>query len=86
MSNNQTVALDREELRAFIADELELPTESITDDAQFASELGVDSLAAMEIIVQLEKKYRVKMSEKELPEITDLNSIYNLISNKLQAA
>lgn len=82
----KTTEFTREDLREFIADELELSTEDLTDEAEFTTELGVDSLVAMEIIVQLEKRYGVKMSEDELPEITSLNSVYNLISTKLKAA
>jgi acyl carrier protein len=85
VSNSQDTMLDREDLREFLAVELELPAEQVTDDAQFAADLGVDSLIAMEIIVQLEKRYGVQMDESELAEITSLNSVYNLLAGKLQA-
>lgn len=85
MSNNQTVALDRRELREFLAEELEVPEGDFTDETQF-SDLGVDSLVAMEIVVQLEKRYKVKMDEEELPQITSVNSVYELLSTKLGAA
>ncbi|MFJ4650546.1 acyl carrier protein [Nocardia sp. NPDC088792] len=85
MSNSGTAVLDREELRALVADELELDVEEVTDTAEFAADLGVDSLSAMEVIVVLQKKYRVKFSEDELPEVTSLGALYELISGKLRA-
>lgn len=85
MSNNGTIELDREELRAFVADELEVELEELTDDAEFAADLGVDSLAAMEVIVVLQKKYRVKISEDELPEVMSLDILHDLIAEKLGA-
>ncbi|MFI1918364.1 acyl carrier protein [Nocardia sp. NPDC020380] len=86
MSNIEATVLDREELRAFVADELELPVEEVTDTARFAADLGVDSLSAMEVIVVLQKKYRVKFSEDELPEVTGLGTLYDLLAGKLRAA
>ncbi|WP_069163321.1 acyl carrier protein [Nocardia altamirensis] len=78
--------LDRAELRAFVADELEFSADEITDTAEFAADLGVDSLSAMELIVVLQKKYRVKLREDELPEVLSLGVLYDLIADKLRAA
>ncbi|MFG1796128.1 acyl carrier protein [Nocardia sp. NPDC049149] len=78
--------LDRAELRAFVADELEFAADEITDTAEFAADLGVDSLSAMELIVVLQKKYRVKLREDELPEVLSLGVLYDLIADKLRAA
>ncbi|WP_405163011.1 acyl carrier protein [Nocardia sp. NBC_01499] len=85
MSNNETSVLDREELRALIADELELPVETLTDTAGFAADLGVDSLSAMEVIVLVQKTYRVKIGEEELPEVLSLGALYDLVADKLSA-
>jgi acyl carrier protein len=79
----QTVRVDKEELRALVADVLELPVEEVTDDADFINDLEVDSLAALEIEIRLESKYGVKMDDSELTTISSLNRVYQLLKSKL---
>ncbi len=86
MSGNQTSSVDIEELRALIAEELELPVEDVTDDAQLADDLDVDSLSAMEIAVLLEKKYKIKISEDEIKTLTTLLAIHDLVAAKVEAS
>lgn len=77
-------APDLEELRAFVADVLDVEEEDVTDDADFMKELGVDSLMALEVMVVLEKKYSVKLQEQEMKEITCLRKVYDLLASKLE--
>ncbi len=85
MSSSQTSGVDIEEMRALIAEELELPVEEVTDDADLASDLSVDSLSAMEIAVLLEKKYKIRISEEEIKSLTSLLTIHGLVSAKVDA-
>jgi acyl carrier protein len=86
MSGNQTSDVDIEDLRALLAEELELPVEEVTDDANLATDLEVDSLSAMEIAVLLEKKYKIKISEDEIKSLTSLQVIHKLVAAKVDAA
>ncbi|WP_030562930.1 acyl carrier protein [Streptomyces aureocirculatus] len=86
MSDNPTAGVNREDLRALIAEELELPTEEVTDEANLRTDLAVDSLTAMEVAVQLEKKYRIKIDEEEIKSLTTLATIHQLVSAKLETA
>lgn len=86
MSSNHASAVDIEEIRALIAEELELGVEEVTDDADLASDLEVDSLSAMEIAVLLEKKFQIKISEEEIKSLTSLPVIHKLVSAKVDAA
>jgi acyl carrier protein len=74
------------ELRQTIAEILDVPAESITDNARFIDDLGVDSLMALEIMVVLEKKYAIKIAEAELPRITCLRAVYDVVNEKRTAA
>jgi acyl carrier protein len=82
----QNISVDREELRALIADVVELPVEEVTDDADFINDLEVDSLVALEIAVRLEKKYSVKMDDSELKTISSLKRVHQLLESKLDDA
>jgi acyl carrier protein len=78
--------LDKEELRRIVARVLDVDVAEITDDAKFVDDLEVDSLLALEIVVVLEKQYGVKLPESELRQIVTLQSAYDLLAGKLQAA
>jgi acyl carrier protein len=85
MSTN-VKTLDPEELRGFVADVLDLDPESVTDDAHFVAELGVDSLKALEVLVALERKYQIKISEDEVRDMTTFAEVRELVEGKLAAA
>ena len=46
-----------EEVREIISEVLELEPGELTDDGSFVEDYGADSLRAIEILAQLEKKY-----------------------------
>ncbi|AQW51050.1 acyl carrier protein [Streptomyces violaceusniger] len=77
-------ALDMDELRTFVADVLDVDEEDVTDDADFVKTLGVDSLMALEVMVVLEKKYSVKLEEREMKDITTLRKVHDLLASKLE--
>lgn len=79
------MSVDLEDLRALIAEELELPVDEVTDDADLKNDLSVDSLTAMEVAVQLEKKYRIKIDEEEIGTLTSLKTIHRIVSAKVGA-
>ena len=70
MSNNR-----EEEVKKIIADITEVPVEKLTPDADFFKDLGIDSLKAIEIVAAFEKKYRIIIPEKDIPNIRTLKQI-----------
>lgn len=79
----QSVSVDREDLRALVADVLELPVEKVTDDADFINDLEIDSLVALEIAIRIEKKYGVNIDDSELKTVP---SLHQLLKSKLDGA
>ncbi|MFB7307322.1 acyl carrier protein [Streptomyces sp. NPDC056192] len=84
MSENTAVAVDTEELRSLVADALELPVEEVTDEAHFVDDLQVDSLMALEIVVNLEKKYGIKVAESDFKQVSNLLQVRALVDAKLK--
>ncbi|MEU9375629.1 acyl carrier protein [Streptomyces sp. NPDC048255] len=78
--------LDKEELRATVAEILDVEAEDVSDDAHFLEDLEVDSLMALEVVVVLEKKYGVKFSEAELRDVVTLQRAHGLLAEKLLAS
>ncbi|MFJ2738076.1 acyl carrier protein [Streptomyces sp. NPDC087440] len=84
MSENTAVAVDTEELRSLVADALELPVEEVTDEAHFVDDLQVDSLMALEIVVNLEKKYAIKVDESDFKQVSNLLQVRALVDSRLK--
>ncbi len=73
----------KDELRHIIAEVTEV--EDIPEDTPFA-DLGIDSMMAIEIIADVEKKYDVSISEDELSELTNLRAVFDKVQEKLAEA
>ncbi|MCB5181524.1 acyl carrier protein [Streptomyces antimicrobicus] len=78
--------LDKEELRAVVAQVLDVDVAEVTDHVRFIDDLEVDSLMALEIVVVLEKKYGIKLPESDLKQITTLQSAYDVLLARLATA
>jgi acyl carrier protein len=75
--------LDPEELRGLVASVLDLDANAVTDSADFVKDLNVDSLMALEVMVALEKKYKIALDEDELKNITSFGQVRDLVQAKL---
>jgi acyl carrier protein len=64
-----------EEVRTLVSEIIEVPVEKLVPDADFFKDLGVDSLKAIEIVAAFEKKYRIIIPEKDIPNIRNLRQI-----------
>lgn len=75
--------MDREvlfkEIRNIVADVVEVDEEEIESDTSFVDDLEVDSMIGLEILVAIEKKYKVKIPEERLSDITSLNDTVALV-------
>lgn len=47
--------------------------DSITDEAHFINELGLDSMMLLEILSNLERQYKISIPEEEFPNMVTLN-------------
>ena len=66
------------EIRALVAEILEIDEEKITPNARFVEELGMDSMMALEILASVEKKYKIKISEEYLTKVTSLDNMVEI--------
>ena len=70
----------RETLRSVVAEVTEL--DEIPDSTPF-KELGIDSMMAIEIIAELERRYKLKIPEGEIEKVVDLDSLVTLLRSRL---
>ncbi|WP_367135426.1 MULTISPECIES: acyl carrier protein [Streptomyces] len=84
MSAQPTInTLDVEELRAVVADALELPVEEVTDDARFKEDLDVDSLISLEIAVRIEEQYGIRVDDSDLADLGTFRLISELVRDRV---
>jgi acyl carrier protein len=69
------------EIAEMVAEITEVPVEKLTPEADFFTELGVDSLKAIEIVAAFEKRYKIIVPEKDIPKIRNLKQIIDYFKN-----
>jgi acyl carrier protein len=72
------------ELKAMIADIIEI--DDFNDDDDFFTQLGVDSMMALEIMARTEKRYRIRIPEAYFAEMRTLNDVMRIITDIMQPA
>lgn len=70
-----------DELREIVADVLEVEPGEIVDNADFRTAYQADSLRAVEILARIEKKYRVEIPQSALPNMQNLQSVYEIVAS-----
>jgi acyl carrier protein len=62
-----------QEVKKLIADIIEMDPNEINVDASLVEDLGMDSMMALEILAAMEKKFKIRIPEEDLPKITTVN-------------
>jgi len=80
MSDPKLMVHLNDEIRALVAEILEMEPEEVSMEAHFVKDLGMDSMMALEILASIEKKYKIVIPEEALPKFTDLNTTIEIVS------
>jgi acyl carrier protein len=78
-----TEELIRTEIKRLIADVTEREPEEISDTASFGDDLGVDSLMAMEVMVAVDKKFKIDIPEEEFGQIKNVLDAVEVVKKHL---
>lgn len=68
-------------LKESLADVLDIEDDFAPTD-HFMDDLGLSSLMALEVMVELEKEYSVKFKEEEMTQLTTLLNVYEALKEK----
>ena len=71
-----------EEVKQIISDEFFIEMDEITEESDLRNDLGIDSLAATQLILDLEKKYNIRISEEEAVELKKFSDVINILKVK----
>lgn len=76
----------RTEIKRLIAEVTERTPDEISDTASFQEDLGVDSLMAMEVMVAVDKKYKINIPEDEFAQIRNVDDTVEVVQKHLNGA
>lgn len=66
----------RSQLKQIVSRLIEIA--DFADDANFVSDLGVDSMMGLEIVAQIEKRYHITIAEEHLIEMRTMNDVFRV--------
>ncbi len=69
-----------ERIRAHLADELEVDPDIIRDDTRFKEDLNADSLHLVELVVELEDSYGVRIPDEEAAKILTVGQAADFVA------
>jgi len=64
-------------------DKLGVDQNKLTYKTSFADDLGADSLDVFELIMTIEKEFKLKINEDEVDKITTLGALINCVDDKV---
>jgi|LakMenEpi03Aug12_release.lakeMendotaPanAssembly.Ray.scaffolds.fasta_scaffold07569_15 acyl carrier protein len=68
-----------EKVRDIVANKLSLDGSKITPQSNFANDLGVDSLDAVELVMALEEQFNIKVPEEVTEKMTTIQEAVDYI-------
>ncbi len=71
-----------EQVIEVIMEQLEVTREECTPDASFIEDLGADSLDLVELIMELEENFGIRIADEELEKIRTIQDIIDFIKTK----
>lgn len=74
-----------ERVQAIIVDKLGVEASEVTPEANFASDLGADSLDTVELIMEFEKEFGISIPDDQAEKITTVGEAINMIAEAVAA-
>ena len=74
-----------QELKQIIANVIVRNADELKPTADFWKDLGVDSIKAIEIIVAIEKRYKITVRDEEVPKISNVGQVIEVVKKALKS-
>ena len=72
-----------EKVQAIIVDKLGVESSEVTETANFTNDLGADSLDTVELLMEFEKVFGIKIPDEETSTIATVKDAYDKVAEKL---
>ena len=73
------------ELCEVVAEKLGVPPQSVQESSRFVLDLGADSLDMVSLMMELEERYDISISEKDVSSFATLGDAARFVHTRLQA-
>ncbi|NHA72308.1 acyl carrier protein [Helicobacter pylori] len=70
-------------MQAVIAEQLNIDASQVTPEAKFVKDLGVDSLDIVELIMALEERFGIEISDEQAEKIVNVGDVMRYIEKQL---
>ncbi len=74
-----------EKVKKIVAEQLEVEENKIEPKANFANDLGADSLDVVELVMALEEEFEIEIPDEAAEQIDTVGKAVNYISEKVEA-
>lgn len=72
-------------LKEVLVDKLKVEADTITEDANLFEDLGLDSIDLMTVVMAVEEKFSIEVSDEELEDVSTLGQAADILSTKVGA-
>ena len=73
-----------QDLRQLISDVTGRSFEELRPEASFWNELGIDSIKAIEITVAIEKRFKIRIRDEQIPKIATIKEAVEVVGEALK--
>ena len=73
------------QVKAIIVDKLGVEESEVTDSANFTNDLGADSLDTVELLMEFERVFGIKIPDEETSTIATVQDAINKVAEKIGA-
>ncbi|HAT16127.1 MAG TPA: acyl carrier protein [Microcoleaceae bacterium UBA11344] len=72
-------------IKKIVVEQLEVDEDAVKPEANFANDLGADSLDTVELVMALEEEFDIEIPDEAAEKITTVQACLDFISSKLAA-
>jgi acyl carrier protein len=72
-----------DKVQAIIAEQLGVEKDQVTKDANFANDLGADSLDTVELVMAIEEAFNIEIPDETAEKISNLQQAVDFINQKV---
>ena len=69
-------------VKAIIVDKLVIDASEVTDDSNFMSDLGADSLDTVELVMALEEEFDIEIPDEDAEKIATVQDAFDYIKDQ----
>tara|TARA_X000001036_G_C20603600_1_gene776021 strand:- start:560 stop:811 length:252 start_codon:yes stop_codon:yes gene_type:complete len=80
MMDNNTI---KTKINNFLIEEFEIDPSLINENSNLVDDLGLDSLDFVDVVVEIEDIFGIKLTGEDFINVTTLEDFHNLIINKI---